>query len=61
MYARSVGANGALSQIGTADIQVTGGGTLSGMVLDDADFTPVAGATVTIEQRFHPFDRVAHP
>ncbi|GIF18174.1 hypothetical protein BJ973_008862 [Actinoplanes tereljensis] len=48
VYARSVGANGALSLIGTAEMQVTGGGTLSGMVLDDVDFLPVVGATVTI-------------
>ncbi|MEU8387339.1 carboxypeptidase regulatory-like domain-containing protein [Micromonospora sp. NPDC048843] len=48
VYARSVGANGALSQIGTAEIQVTGGGMLSGIVLDDVDFLPMAGATVTL-------------
>jgi Concanavalin A-like lectin/glucanases superfamily/Carboxypeptidase regulatory-like domain len=48
VYARAVGANGALSQVGVASVQVTGGGTLSGMVLDDVDFLPVAGATVTL-------------
>jgi hypothetical protein len=48
VFAKSVGANGRLSLVGTAEVQVIGGASLTGVVVDSQTFDLVAGAVVTL-------------
>ncbi|WP_370321421.1 carboxypeptidase regulatory-like domain-containing protein [Actinoplanes sp. ATCC 53533] len=49
VYAKSVGANGQLSLVGTAQFEVAGGASLSGVVIDSETFELVPGAVVTLQ------------